>query len=207
MRCFIYTGGREFFPDRIAFRPREGDLVIAADSGYRLAVELGIRVDMVLGDFDSSDMPDASGADVVVYPPQKDDTDTMIAIKYALERGCDEICIIGGMGGRLDHYMANVFALEYISGHGARGTITNGQNTARYLTQGERAEVAAGGSKYLSILPLREQIRVSCGGVKYPLTRHIVSMGEASFTVSNEIVQDAWVEVHEGAAIIVQCGD
>ena len=102
-------------------RPAPGDFVIAADAGYRICRQTGIVPDLLLGDFDSMDQPE-DFANIHRSPVEKDDTDTMLAVKTALEQGCDTIYIYGGTGGkRLDHTLANLQTLLFIRRRGARG--------------------------------------------------------------------------------------
>lgn len=117
-RCFIFAAG-DFYGLRE--RPAPGDLVIAADAGYRACREADIIPDLLLGDFDSMDQP-ADFANIIRSPVEKDDTDTMLAIKTALARDCREIYLYGGTGGaRLDHTLANLQSLLYLRRRGARG--------------------------------------------------------------------------------------
>lgn len=115
-----------------------GDLVIAADGGY--AQEFGCNPDVVIGDFDSLGfVPEAEN--VQVYPKQKDDTDMMLAVKLGLEKGYREFVLLGGIGGRLDHTLANVQTLAYLHTHGASGVL-KGDKTDLYLI-GASAKAAA----------------------------------------------------------------
>ena len=85
------------------FRPSAGDLVIAADAGVLHLERLGVKPGIVLGDFDSlGRVPDYP--DVEVSPVRKDDTDSMLAARRALELGCNRLLFFGCLGGRrLDH--------------------------------------------------------------------------------------------------------
>ncbi len=114
--AFIFGAG-ETVPLRKV--PQEGDFVIAADGGMRYLSSLGIRPDLIIGDFDSSDEP-VTG-DVIKLPVEKDDTDSVFAVRYCLEHDFREIHIYGGTGGRLDHTIANIQTLLYIAEHSARG--------------------------------------------------------------------------------------
>lgn len=117
-RCFIFAAGTFYGLRR---PPAPGDLVIAADAGYRACRAAGITPDLLLGDFDSMEQP-ADFANVVRSPVEKDDTDTMLAVKTALEEGCREVFLYGGTGGaRLDHTLANLQSLLYLRRRGARG--------------------------------------------------------------------------------------
>lgn len=116
-RCFIFAAGSFF---GLRERPAPGDLVIAADAGYRLCRSLSVAPDLALGDFDS--MPEPVGVPVRRVPVEKDDTDTMLALKTGLEEGCREFYLYGFAGGkRLDHTLANLQSLLYLRRRGARG--------------------------------------------------------------------------------------
>ncbi len=117
--CYIFGAG-----DRSShtITLNADDLVIAADGGFDYLEEIGLRADIVLGDFDSVisyDLP----SDAIRYPKDKDDTDMMIAIKMGLEKGYKEFSIFGGLGGRLDHTIGNIQLLTYLSKNGASGTL------------------------------------------------------------------------------------
>ena len=95
------------------------DYTIAADGGLRHTNTLGITPDEVLGDFDSLGyVPEAS----TVYPVEKDDTDTMLAVRRGLELGYRRFEIYGGLEGkRLDHTVANFQTLGFLAENGAVG--------------------------------------------------------------------------------------
>lgn len=100
--------------------PAENDYVIAADAGYRNCKKFGIKPDVIIGDFDSTDKPDFDN--IQVFPVMKDDTDTMLAIRHGFEKGYKFFYIYGGLGGeRTDHTIANIQALGYIAEHGGMG--------------------------------------------------------------------------------------
>ena len=118
-RCFIFAAGTFY---GLRERPgAPGDFVIAADAGYRHCLEAGIVPDLLLGDFDSMDQP-ADFTNVHRSPVEKDDTDTMLAVRTGLERGCTDFFLYGGTGGRrLDHTLANLQTLLFLRRRGARG--------------------------------------------------------------------------------------
>lgn len=99
---------------------KNGDFVIAADGGY--AQNLGCEPDAVIGDFDSLGYIPAA-ENVQVYPKKKDDTDMMLAAKLGLEKGYRAFVLLGGVGGRFDHMMANVQTLAYLHEQGAEGVL------------------------------------------------------------------------------------
>ena len=114
-RCLIVTGG-EFspFPGTLC----ETDFIIACDRGYEYAEKLGIKPHLILGDFDSSSFPETE-IPVEKFPAEKDDTDTMLAVKEALRRGFREICLLCAFGGRMDHSFANIQSGAYAAFHNA----------------------------------------------------------------------------------------
>ena len=114
--CIIF-GAAEF--DRLAEPICPGDFVIAADGGLRHAISLGITPNEIIGDFDSLGYVPDTG---VVYPVEKDDTDTMLAVRRGLELGFRRFVIYGGLEGRrLDHTVANFQTLGFLARHGAVG--------------------------------------------------------------------------------------
>lgn len=117
-RCFIFAAGSFY---GLREHPGPGDFVIAADAGYQICLRENLRLDLLLGDFDSMEPP-AEFTHVHRLPVEKDDTDTLAALKAGLEQGCDIFHIYGGTGGkRLDHTLANLQSLLFLRRREARG--------------------------------------------------------------------------------------
>ena len=209
MKAFIYTGGN-IYPENITERPKADDLRIAADGGYNNARLLGERVDIALGDFDSlgkdaDAIPDK--VERIKVPAEKDETDTQLAVNAALSRGADEIVIIGGLDGRLDHTLSNLAILEAMSEMGVHCVMTNGQNRARYI-KSTSTLIARSGFDYLSIIAADEKVKgVSIEGCKYPLSNAKLSR-KFQYAVSNEIVGNcALISVKKGGIFIIESRD
>ena len=205
MRGFIYIGG-ELFPDAIEEHPDQGDLVIAADSGFGNALKLGVTPAVVLGDFDSwdeNDLPD--DIKKIPFPPEKDYTDTQLAVEYAVEQGCQQIVLIGGLSGRLDHTLSNLAILEDLEKRHLRGLITDGFNRARFIRNDSAIILRSPHFQYLSILaadPLLKGVEID--GCKYPLKKAKIKR-TSQFAVSNEITGNcAFVAIRRGGAWIVE---
>ena len=118
--CYVFGAGQP------PVRPPEiaaSDLVVAADGGYAWTHAAGIRTDVVIGDFDSLGYAPELSDDTVVLrlPAEKDETDTLAALQYGLERGFRCFHIYGGTGGRLDHTLANIQCLGFLADCSARG--------------------------------------------------------------------------------------
>jgi len=207
MRAFIYTGGM-IDAAGITERPTEGELVIAADSGWNNAKILGAKPDLLLGDFDSlgqKNLPD--GPEIYQVPAEKDLTDTQLAVEMALSRGATEIVIIGGLSGRLDHTLSNLAILEHLKEKKIPAIITDGQNRARFVRD-SGALVPRGGFKYLSLIAADDTVKgVTVKGCKYPLENAKLKK-TYQYAVSNEIEGNcALVEVRKGGIYIIESRD
>ena len=143
-RCAIFTACCAGDP-AAAYEPREGDLVLCADRGYELAEKMGIMPDCIIGDFDSAAMP--AGKNVIRHPVIKDDTDTMLCVRYALDRGIEDILIVGGIGGRIDHTLANLQTLAFIAARGARAELCDGKIHAYMISGGQSICIPAAPGK------------------------------------------------------------
>ena len=207
MRAFIYTGG-SVRTELITEHPKADDLCIAADSGYHTARALGERIDILLGDFDSiGDMPRDEGMEIQRVPAEKDYTDTQLAVEIALDKGAEDIIIVGGLSGRLDHTLSTLAILEDLHGRGVYATLTDGQSRARYLKSSSTL-IARSPYKYLSIVAVDETVKgVDIEGCKYPLKRATLSRRN-QFAVSNEITGNvAFIAVKKGGVYIIESRD
>ena len=184
-RCFIFAAG-SFYGLREA--PKAGDVIIAADAGFRLCRELGLTPDLLLGDFDSMEEP-KDFAHLIRVPVEKDDTDTMLALREGLRRGCDTFYLYGATGGaRLDHTLANLQSLAFLLRHRARGYLYD-QNFVYTAIENETLtlarEVDWGIVSLFSMGDRAEHITLE--GLQYPLTDGTIDCG-FPLGVSNHIV-------------------
>lgn len=207
MKAFIYTGGAVRI-DGITEHPKSDDLRIAADSGYLTAKALGDRIDIAVGDFDSmsADMiPD--GVELLRVPAEKDVTDTQLAVETALNRGADQLVIIGGMSGRLDHTLSNLFILEDLADADVYAVMTDGQSRARFVRSGS-ALIGRSGFRYLSIIAADPKVKgVTAEGCRYPLKNATLSR-RCQYAVSNEITGTcALISVKKGGIFIIESTD
>ena len=178
---------------------RKIDLVICADASFDAAVGAGLYPDVMIGDFDHGSAPEFDNT--VRVPCEKDDTDTMLCVKHALSRGADEIFIAGGIGGRLDHTIANIQTLAYAEKHGAHAVLSDGRNSAFFIDKFARVARASG--FYLSLFAFGGDAVVSISGTKYDVEKKTL---ETSFPlgVSNEIIEnEAKIAVLSGKVLCV----
>ena len=115
--CYV-VGAGDFTPR--GFAPGPGDLVVAADGGYRALYSLGYTPDLLLGDFDSlGDVPLPADLPVLRFPVRKDDTDAGLALRHGLDLGFRDFALYGCAGGRVDHLLANFQSMARVSRLGA----------------------------------------------------------------------------------------
>lgn len=181
--------------------PGPADLVIAADGGYGHLLRWGLGADLVVGDFDSGPAPEHPR--LIRLPREKDETDMAAAVVLGRERGYRLFHLYGGLGGLLDHTLANLQLLCGMAARGERGfllddgvVVTAIQNTAFRLPPGPRGRVsvfAQGG-------PARG---VTLTGLRYPLENAALS-DTFPLGVSNETTGGpATVGVEAGRLLII----
>ncbi len=206
MRAFIFCGG-EIFPDTIEERAEDGDLVIAADSGYTNAKKMGAKIDLLVGDFDSmKDIPE-DAREIFRVPAEKNATDTQLAVELALGRGADEIIIVGSTSGRFDHAASLLAILEDLWDKRIPAIVVNGHNRVRFL-RNSGVIILRSQYKYFSVVALDEKVKgVSIDGAKYPLKNKEI-LRRNQFAISNEIVKNcALITVKKGAVYVVESRD
>ena len=199
--CRIFAGGDTGLR---CVKVNEDDLVICADRGYASAKKLGVVPHIIVGDFDSYDGELPENAEIIRSIPEKDDTDTLLAIKTAIERGADELVIYGAMGGRFDHTVANIRSLAYIYEKGCTGTIEDDDNIITVCGVGRHSFPCMDGY-YFSVFAMTDELRIaSMTGVKYPLSDYVMT-GSFPIGVSNEITgENAVLDITGGLALIVR---
>lgn len=178
-----------------------GDLVIAADGGLRHTQALEIVPHVILGDFDSLGYVPAEGQ---VFPVEKDDTDSMLAVRLGLEQGCTDFHFYGALDGpRLDHTMANFQTLAFLAAHGARGWLI-GRDYIATVASRETLVFPASARGIVSCFCLGADIAgLTIRGLKYPLEQGSLS---ASFPlgVSNHFLgQEARISLGDGLLLVL----
>lgn len=196
--CVIFSAG-EF--DRLAEPVTAEDYIIAADGGWLHPEKLGLRPHEVLGDFDSLGCipPHAR-----VFPVEKDDTDTMLAVRRGLELGYRRFVIYGGMDGpRIDHTLANFQTLQFLAQRGATGYLVGKTYTATVVRE-ETVRFPSGAQGVLSLFCMGPDARgVTLRGLKYPLEKGCLT-GSFPLGVSNRFMgEEACITVEEGSLLML----
>ena len=179
-----------------------GEYVIAADGGLEYLAHRGISADMALGDFDSlGHIPEHEN--LVVHPAMKDDSDMMLAVQEGLRLGWRQFRIYGGLGGRLDHTVANLQTLIYLAKQGGRGElIGNGVHITAINNGSVQFDPAHKG--YISVFCLSGRAGgVWIKGLKYTLEDAELT-SDRPLGLSNEFLGvESEIGVKNGALVIL----
>lgn len=184
------------------FYPKPADFVIAADGGYANLIKLGVKPDILVGDFDSLESV-PKGVEIIRLPKEKNDTDTLYAVRLGLEKGYKHFHIYGGIGGRLDHTIANIQTLAFIAEQGGIGYLIGGGYT---ITVIKNSKISFDSAKkgIISVFCVGEKAEgVFLTGLKYPLTDYTMTKS-IPIGVSNEFTgTESTVEVRNGMLAVM----
>ena len=207
--CCVIVGAGDvcagFLPEK-----RKEDLWIAADAGYRILGNTGIRPDLYVGDGDSlksdPDIPER-----IIFPRVKDETDSLAAVRCGMERGYRRFCLFGALGGsRFSHSVANVQTLLYIRANGCDGVIASAESVVRILDAGlgpypvpfENASESGKDGPYVSLFAVAGDAVVSISNAEYEAER-LALTPEFPLGVSNEPREGCLITVHSGKVLAV----
>ncbi|MYD03833.1 MAG: thiamine diphosphokinase [Acidimicrobiia bacterium] len=203
----LYIGGDPVSPRRINPLP-PADFVIAADSGAEIARSAGVKVDVLVGDLDSIssrtlEFLTRSPTVIEAHPSRKDATDLELAWRVALGQNPEEIVIIGGGGGRLDHWLGNLGVITAPAAGDILITWVLEQETA-YVVRGLRSVPTRPGTTF-SLLPVGGDAHgVTVLEAEWPLSDHTLP-AHSSLGISNLASgEELNVEVKEGTLLVVQ---
>ena len=202
-RCVIVGGAgiREY--QRIRESLRGDDWFVYCDGGLKHVQELGREPNLIVGDFDSHEQPETD-TEMIVLPREKDDTDTVYAVKEAVRRGFREFLLIGVIGERFDHTFGNVALLLYLDSLGIPACILDDYSEMRIISR-ETAEVKDD-YRWFSLLNISGTAKgITIRGAKYPLTDGEIT-SEYQYGISNEVLpgKTAHVSVREGRLLLVK---
>ncbi len=191
-------------------------MITAIDGGLEKTEELGIVPTHIVGDFDTVKenvlKKYIGNKNIVVRRlcPEKDATDTEVAVNMAIEEGCDEVDIIAGTGTRIDHTIANIHTLQLFLEKGINAIIANENNRIRLINKNIKIHRSHAFGKYISFLPFTDIVEgLTLKGFKYPVKDMSVKKSEwMSLGVSNEITDEiCYVEIKKGIVIMIESDD
>ena len=213
-KCLVISGGDFFAAPRSLYD--QADFVIACDKGWEYAKRLGFTPDVVIGDFDSygglegdaGTREDGTSAPevtpkIIKLSRDKDDSDTLAAVKYAIKEGCDDFTFICAMGGRFDHLFCNIQTLSFIADRFGLARLFSEKDEIIVIKDSSITIPKKEGWS-LSVFSLCDKSRgVTEEGTRWLLNGAIMQQS-APYGLSNEWMADkAEVSVEEGTLIII----
>ena len=202
-RCVIVGGAGINNYDYIRSRLYVDDYIVFCDSGLRHLEPLQVKPSLIVGDFDSHDNPHLD-VETIVLPCEKDDTDTVFAVKEAIKRGFDYFLLIGVVGARLDHTLGNVSILLYLDSIGKKGTIIDDYSEMEIVSN-EPAYIEDSYA-FFSLLNVSGTAKgITIENAKYLLNNAEITC-EYQYGVSNEVLpgKTAKVSILEGKLLLIK---
>ena len=196
-RCVVVSAGEIRDYGRARSFLREDDFFVFCDGGLAHADGLGVSPAVVVGDFDScsADVLDAwqDRCEIIRLPREKDDTDTLYAVKLALKRGYSDFLLLGAMGGRFDHALGNISILLYLHELGKEAILVDDYSTMQIA--GNKPLLIEDSCSYFSVLTVAGDVTgVNIKNAKYPL-ENATLCSDFQLGVSNEVLPGKVAEV------------
>lgn len=191
-----------------ALQLRDTALLIAADGGLRVAHHYGVQPQIIIGDMDSVDTAALqayreSGAEILRYPAEKNETDLELALLLAAERGATWIRILGAYGGRFDQVLANVYLLALPQLEDVDVALVAGKQIIRLLRPGETHLQGQPGDT-ISLVPISADVAgITTHNLKYPLRDETLHFGPARGISNMMLAEDVTVKIERGLLVCV----
>lgn len=203
--CTIFSGGEAVSAECVAEHKGfiDDSLVISADKGYKLAQAVGVKSDIIMGDFDSAERPVFDN--IEVFPSEKDDTDLMLAIKQGFESGCSNFKIFGATGGRIDHLLGNIQSLGYILSHGGEAEIIADKELLRLYRPGTYRIYKREGFSFSLVAYTDKVENLTITGAKYNVENCLLT-NDFPLGISNVVLGDDSQDDEKYAEISFESG-
>ncbi len=207
MRFLIMANGDYGDIEWYMSQPTEFDQVILVDGGANMARRMGIKADMVVGDMDSIDEVTHThavmeGTRLITVPSEKDDTDTQLAFKLAIDEGASEVVVWGGIGTRIDHSLSNLFSAVAMIERGIKVRFESPDAVIHLVD--DRLALSGKSGDTVSLISLGAEAHgVSITGFKYPLNQAVLE-GRWQYAISNVMLEDEGrVELTKGVLAVI----
>ena len=190
----------------------ENCLIVCCDSGMRHAKALKLTPHAIVGDFDSVDKETfdffrKKHIETIKFPTQKDETDLVLGLDYALDKGATDITIFGGIGSRLDHTLANCNFLLHLLEKGVKARLVDTKNEVFLIDKscvlkGKKGDL-------ISLMPLSMEVKgITTKGLEYALEEDVLKLNGRLIAVSNVMTQEeAEIKIKEGLLFVMKCKD
>lgn len=217
MEGLIISGGR--LEDVFAasyVKKHHFDITIAVDAGMGFFYRKVMAPDFIVGDFDSVNPKvlrkftemEKGRPKILQFQPEKDETDTELAVRTAIDQGCKKIHILGATGSRMDHALGNIHLLGMAMEHGVEAVIADANNRIRMVNQGFALRREEQYGDYVSLIPFTPQVTgLTLKGFKYQVEDFTLKCYH-SLGVSNEIAEEqAEIAFQEGTLLVIESKD
>lgn len=207
MSVLIFANGQLTVGEWVFEALAKATIVLAADGGANHLYALGIIPDTVIGDQDSLLKPIAEwlskmAVPRIQHPPEKDETDLELAIQYAVDNYDDEIVILGALGGRADHMLANMMLLTHPSWRDRSIKLLTHSETIGLCTSSYTIDGTVG--DLVSLIPVGGDVTVKAtSGLKWELRESVLTFGFPRGISNVMTAPVAEIAIKEGALIVV----
>ncbi|MBN1758198.1 MAG: thiamine diphosphokinase [Chitinispirillaceae bacterium] len=202
MKACIWTNGELNSTKKAREESADADIVIAADGAVRHLGRLGIKPDVIIGDMDSIDdslRDDDTGIERITYSPEKDKTDTELAVEMAFERGCSQVTLLAAAGGRMDHMLGNIILTAKYPG---RVAIIEGNATLVAIDKSQKIRLHGAIGDRISLIPFGNSVAdVMTAGLKYGMKKE--GLPVCTKGISNELeCENACICISAGILLV-----
>jgi thiamine pyrophosphokinase len=209
-KVFIISGGtitdQGFLKERL--KEAHNSMIICADGASRQLLAHDIIPSVIIGDMDSAEEDvlryfKKSGSEVIRFPKTKDETDTWLALEYAFNMKPDEIIILGALGGRIDHTLANIFLLVKAAERGVKTKIVD--ETSELFVVADTVTITGNVGDTVSLFPLSSPVSgITLQGFDYPLSDGVMEIG-TPYGISNRLAEEVGtISVGTGYLLVVR---
>lgn len=211
MKAIIIANGNYLDKEEFLKLYNNEDYIICADGGLNYAFDIGLKPNLLLGDLDSVDKECLSfyeHIEIMKYNPEKDYTDTELAIKIAIKKGYTNIILICATGTRLDHTGANIYLIEKYYNNNINIKIIDNNNIICGIRGKKIIYKSDVKFRNISLLPVTKEINIEyLRGLKYTLDNKVVSRG-STLCISNEIIEEkVEINITVGFALLIFSND
>lgn len=208
-QAIIFANGEMDAPPEMVKNLGPYDLIIAADGGSRHCMALGIKPNVIIGDFDSLDSDEITyyqklGVKTRHYPSHKDETDLELALQFALKEDSTQVIIIAALGARWDMTIANILLLAHPRFSSLKISLLDGSQEIILLRGKDRVDIPGSPGHLISLIPIAGDAHgITTHGLEYPLHDETLYFG-SSRGVSNVFLQDsAQISIKKGLLLCV----
>lgn len=187
------------------------EYIVAVDGGIKYLIDINKIPNVLIGDLDSINKKDLEflnrkNIKKIQYPEMQDNTDTELAVDFMIEKGINDITLIGVTGSRIDHTISNILLLKRLKDKNIKGKIIDNNNTIYYVD--DIIKIRKLDNMNISIIPLSlTGIVVDLEGFLYSVTEEKIEFG-STLAVSNKLIDEYGViEIKRGESLVIESKD